>query len=136
MGFASSCRSKQGLTARSTRTRARAARAGQRERYASMKHSVVASVAIVLIASSAQGQEKWPSDVARFIERRSGCDHFRGEEPYDKERREFLNQKMTELCPGTDKALVRLKDKYQKNKKIMEALNEYEPQIEPPASTK
>lgn len=108
----------------------------QRGRYAAMRHTVLASVAIVVFALSAQAQDKWPSDVARFIERRDGCDHFRGEEPYDEERRKFLNQKLIELCPGTDKALARLKDKYRKNKKIMAVLNEYEPQIEPPARTK
>lgn len=110
--------------------------AGHRQRYAAMKHAVLAFVAIVIFASSARAQDKWPPDVARFIERRDGCDHFRGEEPYDEERRKFLNQKMTELCPSTDKALARLKNKYRKNKKIMVVLNEYEPQIEPPARTK
>ncbi len=106
------------------------------ERYAAMRHAALASVAIVAFASSAQAQDKWPSDVARFIERRNGCDHFRGEEPYDKERREFLNQKMAELCPGTDKALANLKDKYRRDKKITALLNEYEAQIEPPPPTK
>jgi hypothetical protein len=106
------------------------------QRYASMKHLIRASVAIALVASGARAQEKWPSDLARFIERRDGCDHFRGEEPYDKERRAFLNQKMNELCPGTDKALAGLKEKYRKNKKAMAVLNEYESQIEPSASTK
>ena len=110
--------------------------APERGRYAAMTHAALASVALVVFASSAQAQDKWPSDLAQFIERRNGCDHFRGEEPYDKERREFLNQKMTELCAGTDKALANLKDKYRRNKKIMAVLNEYEPQIEPPAPTK
>jgi FMN phosphatase YigB (HAD superfamily) len=110
--------------------------APQRERYAAMTRAALVSVAIVVFTSSVQAQDKWPSDVARFIERRNGCDHFRGEEPYDKERREFLNQKMTELCPGTDKALADLKDKYRRNKRIMAVLNEYEPQIESPVSTK
>ena len=105
-------------------------------RYAPMKHLFRATVAIALVASSAQAQEKWPSDLARFIERRNGCDHFRGEEPYDKERLAFLNQKMKELCPGTDKALAALKEKYRKNKKAIAVLNEYEPQIEPPANRK
>ena len=103
---------------------------------AGMTHAALASVALVVFASSARAEDKGPSDVAQFIERRNGCDHFRGEEPYDKERREFLNQKMTELCSGTDKALANLKDKYRRNKKIMEVLNQYEPQIEPPAPTK
>ena len=95
-----------------------------------MKYLIRASVAIALVTLNAQAQDKWPSDLARFIERRDGCDHFRGEEPYDKERAAFLNQKMKELCPGTDKALAGLKQKYRNNKNAMAVLNEYEPQIE------
>lgn len=101
-----------------------------------MKHLILASIAMVLFASGVQAQEKWPSDVARFIERRDGCDHFRGEEPYDEERRRYLNQKMAELCRGTDQALFRLKTKYQKSKKIMAVLDEYESKIEAPTRTK
>ena len=101
-----------------------------------MRHTVLALVPAVVFALGAQAQDKLPSDVARFIERRDGCDHFRGEDPYDEERRKFLNRKLTELCPGTDKSLARLKDKYRKNKTIMAVLDKYEPQIEPPPRTK
>jgi len=106
------------------------------KRYAAMRHTVLASVTTVVFALSAQAQDKLPSDVARFMERRDGCDHFRGEDPYDEERRKFLNQKLTELCPGTDKSLARLKDKYRRNKTIMAVLNKYEQQIEPTPHTK
>jgi len=95
-----------------------------------MRHAVLASVVIVVFAFGALAQDKLPSDVARFIERRDRCDHFRGEDPYDEERRTFLNRKLTELCPGTDASLARLKDKYRKSKTIMAILDKYEPQIE------
>ena len=101
-----------------------------------MRHTVLALVPAVVFALGAQAQDRLPSDVARFIERRDGCDHFRGEDPYDEERRNFLNRKLTELCPGTDKSLARLKDKYRKNTTIMAVLDKYEPQIEPPPRTK
>ncbi|MES2027180.1 MAG: hypothetical protein V4448_16645 [Pseudomonadota bacterium] len=45
-------------------------------------------------------QAKFPADAARFIERRDGCDHFRGEEPYDEERRKFLLDNIATLCTG------------------------------------
>jgi hypothetical protein len=73
---------------------------------------------------------KLPSDVERYVERRDGCDHFRGEEPYDQERRIFLEKNMIELCAGTDKQLARLKKKYTKNREVMEKLNMFEKQIE------
>jgi hypothetical protein len=72
----------------------------------------------------------FPADVRKFIDRRDGCDHFRGEEPYDEERRKFLNKKMKNLCAGTDKQLARLKRKYRQNVKIIKKLNEYEEVIE------
>jgi hypothetical protein len=94
---------------------------------------IFASLAVSLFVWEAQAQDKWPSDVARFIERRDGCDHFRGEEPYDEERRKFLEQKLNELCPGTDKELARLKAKYRDDRNIMAVLDRYEPEIEGPA---
>jgi hypothetical protein len=85
----------------------------------------------LLFVLEARAQSQWPADVARFIERRDACDHFRGEDPYDEERRKFLHQKMTELCMGTDQELSRLKGKYRDDKKITSKLNEYEATIEP-----
>ena len=96
-----------------------------------MKRLVIAVCSLVL-AGGAIGQTKLPPDVARFVARRDGCDHFRGEEPYDEERRKFLHQQMLELCVGTDSQLAELKKKYRTNKAVTAKLNEYEPQIEAP----
>lgn len=76
-------------------------------------------------------QNAFPPDVAKFVERRDGCDHFRGEEPYDEERRLFLLQNMKELCTGTDRQLAELKEKYAGQPHVMKKLNDYEAQIEP-----
>jgi hypothetical protein len=83
-------------------------------------------------AFPAWADERLPEDVARFIERRDGCDHFRGEEAYDEERRQFLLQKMIETCKGTDRQLAALKKKYRGQKQVMEKLSGYEPKIEIP----
>ena len=69
----------------------------------------------------------------RFIERRGACDHFRGEEPYDAKRREFLEQQMQRLCVGSDRQLAELKKRYASNKAVMTKLNEYDAQIEAPS---
>ena len=87
-------------------------------------------LSLALYAAGAQSAERLPVDVAKFMERRDGCDHFRGEDPYDEERRKFLAKNMKALCTGTDRQLARLKSKYKGNASVMEKLNGYEPRIE------
>ena len=87
----------------------------------------------IFLASMAIAQAQLPEDVARFIERRDACDHFRGEEAYDAKRREFLEQQTLKLCIGSDRQLAELKRKYGTNKTVMTKLNEYEDQIEGPS---
>ena len=72
-----------------------------------------------------------PADVATFKERRDLCDHFRGEEPYDAERRTFLEESMNKYCTGTDKELASLKRRYKGNTVVLKVLSEYEETIEP-----
>ena len=97
-----------------------------------MKRAVIA-VASISFASAAIGQARLPEDVARFVERRDACDHFRGEEAYDAKRRDFLEQQTSKLCVGTDKQLAELKKKYAGNKAVMTKLADYEPEIEGPS---
>jgi hypothetical protein len=95
-----------------------------------MRRAFLALICGAGFVSASHAQPQWPSDVASFIERRDGCDHFRGEEPYNEERRKFLHQRILELCVGTDKQLALLKKKYRGNKTAIAKLNEYEPSIE------
>jgi hypothetical protein len=94
-----------------------------------MKCGLVA-IASISFASAAIAQARLPEDVARFVERRDECDHFRGEEAFDAKRREFLEQETLKLCVGSDKQLADLKKKYGGNKAVMTKLNEYEAVIE------
>ena len=71
-----------------------------------------------------------PADVAAFIWRRDGCDHFRSEEAYDAERKKDLAFQMRKLCTGTDGMLYDLKLKYAAQRPILDKLNTYEPHIE------
>jgi len=73
---------------------------------------------------------KLPPDVSTFVEKRDLCDHFRGEDPYDEERRVFLEENMIKFCTGTDAELAELKQKYHHNPSIMDVLNRYEEKIE------
>lgn len=71
-----------------------------------------------------------PADVAAFVERRELCDHFRGEEPYDAERREFIGKNIAALCPGSDAALAALRRKYAGNRQVTDRLSRFELRIE------
>src|SRR5215469_3985830 len=57
----------------------------------------------VFLACSVTAQTEFPADVGHFIERRDKCDHFRGEKPYDQDRRAFLQKQLVEFCDGTDR---------------------------------
>lgn len=96
-----------------------------------MKRFVIC-LAFLLPALPSLGQVALPADVQRFVDRREGCDHMRGEipEPGEKRRMEQVNREIRKLCTGTDKELVRLKRKYVANSTVMQALNEFEPDIE------
>lgn len=79
------------------------------------------------LSSAGQGI---PADVAKFKERRDLCDHFRGEEPYDAERRKFLEENMNKYCAGTDRELALLKQKYRGHAAVSRILGVYEVRIE------
>jgi hypothetical protein len=74
--------------------------------------------------------EQLPPDVSNFVEKRDLCDHFRQEDPYDEERRIFLEVNVEKFCTGTDAELAGLKKKYLYNDSIMHILNQYEEMIE------
>ena len=77
--------------------------------------------------------EPMPRDIQRFIDKREGCDHMRGEipEPGEKQRMRQLNREIRKLCKGTDRDLAQLKRKYASNPSVMQRLNEFETEIEP-----
>jgi hypothetical protein len=66
-----------------------------------------------------------PADVARFIERLEGCEHFSGEPPYDAERAAFLQRNIEELCPGNDVTLAAMRRKYAGNPAVIERLDDF-----------
>ena len=78
-----------------------------------------------------------PSDVKAFVQTRDGCDYFRsepwpeGDDPYSKERRQFILKNLKETCTGTDTTLRELRDKYRGNEILNDLLKGYEGSIEP-----
>jgi hypothetical protein len=83
------------------------------------------------LAVIAGDQQELPEDVFSFVEKRDGCDHFRGEDPYDEERRKFILKNLQELCTGTDVELAKLKTKYESNSIVLSRLSNYDEDIEP-----
>lgn len=74
----------------------------------------------------------FPDEVTSFMVGRDSCDHFRGEEPYDNERRVYLTESIAELCTGSDAKLAELRRRYAHNPAVIAALRGYENQIEAP----
>lgn len=93
---------------------------------------ILLSVSTVSLAHAAEKEaaSQLPTDVVGFKDRRDLCDHFRGEEPYDEERRIFLLENLEKYCTGTDKELTALKAKYKNNKVVIGALERYEEKTE------
>jgi len=76
--------------------------------------------------------ESLPREVQRYVDKREGCDHMRGEipDPREKQRMRDVEHEIQRLCKGTDKELARLKKKYANNPSVMRRLDEFESGIE------
>jgi uncharacterized protein YecT (DUF1311 family) len=73
------------------------------------------------------------ADISKFIEQRSTCEHFIGEqEPTeDAQRRAEVEKAIKDSCMGTDKDLTALRNKYASNAEAIAKLKDYELSIEP-----
>lgn len=71
----------------------------------------------------------FPKDVATFKQKRCACYHFSSEDPYDNERREFLEEKVKMRCTGLVKLQELLLQKYQENQDILKILNDLDTTI-------
>lgn len=76
--------------------------------------------------------DPFPREVTEFMVARDGCDHFRGEEPYDAERRAYIAENIAELCHGTDARLASLRRRYATEPSVIAALKVYDAHIEAP----
>ena len=71
-----------------------------------------------------------PADVASFVERRRVCDHLRGEEAYDAQRRAHLARESEKYCRGTDAELAALRSRYRDSAAVTHILAPFETSIE------
>ena len=68
-------------------------------------------------------QEGMPKDVASFIPRVVECNHFGGEEAYNKERAEFLSRAVESAgCGSLGEKETQLREKYKDYPKVLEVI--------------
>jgi hypothetical protein len=91
-----------------------------------MLKQLLVSASAALLVLPVMALEALPKDVEQFITKREGCDHFRGEipEPGQKKRMREVSREIKRLCTGTDKALSQLKMKYDKDKAVLQRLDD------------
>jgi len=88
----------------------------------------IALAAFVLVSPVAA--RPLPADVRAFIARRDACDHFRGEEPYDRARADELKIKLAQTCTGSDDELAALRRKYAHDRKVVKRLSRYQERVD------
>lgn len=68
-------------------------------------------------------QKGMPKDVAGFVSKSAECSHWGGEDPYDKERAEFIiNAARKAGCSKLFGDKIHLRRKYRKNPKVIETI--------------
>ena len=69
--------------------------------------------------------ERSPKAISAFIERRANCNHFLGEEPYDRARATELNRTIRELrCARIDRDEQRLRKVYRNKPSVLQLLDD------------
>lgn len=64
-----------------------------------------------------------PKDVVALIERIAECNHWSGEEPYDKERADQIRKAVEEAkCGDLDSDKEAVEQKYKANNKVLDAI--------------
>ena len=89
--------------------------------------AITLSFALLVLPSESFAR---PSRLATFIAEREKCDHFRGEEAYDKARGRFIARQLKRYCTGTDRRLKALRARYAHRPKVLAKLADYEDRIE------
>jgi hypothetical protein len=65
-----------------------------------------------------------PKQVKLFNKRQIDCNHWAGEEPYDKERAKEINAAITKLrCDALDRDEKRLRKKYKTRPNVINSIN-------------
>jgi hypothetical protein len=64
-----------------------------------------------------------PRDIQAFLDRRAGCDHWAGEEPYDAARRREIESALTDLkCARIERDEAKLRTRYARDTRLLDAI--------------
>jgi hypothetical protein len=83
-------------------------------------------ILLALALAGATAARPLPLDVRRYIERREGCDHWRGEFSPDPVRSRQIEAGKRKECTGGDRELDRLRRKYHRTPGVLAALSDYD----------
>ena len=88
-----------------------------------------AVLVLVLAAAGAEAAQPaappLPKDVKAFVDRRAGCDHWAGEEPYDADRRQEIARATRRLrCDRLERDERRLLKRHAGSPRAVEAVRE------------
>lgn len=67
-----------------------------------------------------------PADVTAALERRRACEHFLGEEPYDAERRRFLELRIRQTCSGINEQIAATRALHRDDPRILDLFADFE----------
>jgi hypothetical protein len=82
-----------------------------------------AALLAAMVCLSSAAIAATPRDVARYIDRREGCNHWAGEEGYDAARRAEINKAIAELrCTALDHDEKDLRHRYRHNPAALRAI--------------
>ena len=70
--------------------------------------------------------QQLPAEVATFIADQQNCEHFSGEEPYDEERRAFLNEQL-QGCDQLESRRTKLQQRYASDPGLLRLLEQQPP---------
>jgi hypothetical protein len=80
---------------------------------------IVAVIALLAVLDVAQAASM-PRDVARYVDRREGCNHWAGEEGYDAARRTEINKAIADMrCTALDQDERVLRHRYRHNPAVL-----------------
>jgi hypothetical protein len=83
-------------------------------------------ILLALALAGATTARPLPLDVRRYIERREGCDHWRGEYSPDPVRSRQIGRGARKECGGSDRELDRLRRTYRRVPRVVAALRDYD----------
>ena len=83
-------------------------------------------ILLALALAGATAARPLPLDVRHYIERREGCDHWRGEYSPDPVRARQIEAGKRKECTGSDRELDRLRRTHRRVPRVVAALSDYD----------